>query len=99
LRLAFDAGALPPLPAGWVRDWLLVSDGWDKDGDKNTVAGQTVDPLPFHGMDDALYGTLEFPDSEAHRAYLREYQTRRGGPDEFRDVVRGSRPPGAGSRE
>ena len=50
IRLAFDGRSLPPLPAGWVRDWLLVLDGWDKDADKNTVAGQTVEPLPFHGM-------------------------------------------------
>ena len=55
--------ALPPLPAGWVRDYVLVLDGWDKDADKNTVAGQTVEPLPFHGMDDARYGELAFPDS------------------------------------
>src|SRR5207249_11273851 len=33
-RLAFDAPALPPLPAGWARDYVLVLDGWDKDADK-----------------------------------------------------------------
>ena len=89
VRLIFDASALPPPPDGWVRDWLFVSDGWDKDGDKNTVAGQTVEPLPFHGMDDARYGELAFPDSEAHREFVREYLTRPGGPDAFRDSVRG----------
>ncbi|HSB37379.1 MAG TPA: VCBS repeat-containing protein, partial [Thermoanaerobaculia bacterium] len=88
VRLVFDAAPLPELPAGWVRDWLFVSDGWDKDADKNTVAGQTVEPLPFHGMDDARYGELTFPESSAHRAFAALYQTRRGGPDEFRDAVR-----------
>jgi len=101
VRLTFDASALPPLPEGWVRDWLFVSDGWEKDADKNTVAGQTVEPLPFHGMDDARYGELAFPDSEAHRAFVREYLTRPGGPDAFRDAVRGSagsEPPAASGR-
>ena len=89
IRLAFDASRLPPLPDGWTRDWLFISDGWDKDADKNTVAGQTVEPLPFHGMDDARYGELVFPDTAAHREFVREYLTREGGPDEFRDAVKG----------
>ena len=88
IRLTFDASALPPVPEGWARDWLFVSDGWDKDGDKNTVAGQTVEPLPFHGMDDGRYGDVAFPDTEEHRAFVREWLTRRGGPEEFRDAVR-----------
>ncbi len=50
LWAAFDAGALPPLPDGWTRDWVLELDGWAKDGDPNTVTSQGVEPLPFHGM-------------------------------------------------
>ncbi|HKD18817.1 MAG TPA: FG-GAP-like repeat-containing protein [Thermoanaerobaculia bacterium] len=88
VRLRFDASALPPLTPGWVRDYLVVLDGWDKDADKNTVAGQTVEPLPFHGMDDARYGELAFPPSAAHDAFAATYLTRPGGPDEFRDAVR-----------
>ena len=91
VRLIFDASALPPVPDGWTREWLFISDGWEKDADENTVAGQTVEPLPFHGMDDARYGELEFPDSPAHREFVREYLTRPGGPDEFRDAVKESR--------
>jgi tetratricopeptide (TPR) repeat protein len=94
VRLTFGADPLPPLPRGWTRDYLVVLDGWDKDADKNTVAGQTVEPLPFHGMDDGRYGALAFPDAEspAHRAFVREYLTRAAGPDEFRDAVRGRNP-------
>jgi Tfp pilus assembly protein PilF len=88
VRLRFDASALPPVPAGWVRDYLIVLDGWDKDADKNTVASQTVEPLPFHGMDDARYGELAFPPSAAHDAFVASSLTRRGGPDEFRDALR-----------
>ena len=88
VRLLFDARGLPPVPEGWVRDWLVVLDGWDKDADKNTVTGQTVLPLPFHGMDDSRYGEQAFPESDAHRSFAREYLTRPGGPAEFVDAVR-----------
>ncbi len=89
VRLEFDAKALPPLPDGWVRDWLLVLDGWDKDADKNTVAGQTVEPLPFHGMDDSRYGEpIEPPDAKGMRRFRDRWLTRAGGPDAFRDAVR-----------
>lgn len=89
VRLEFDAEGLPPLPVGWQRDWLLDLDGWDKDGDKNTIAGQTVEPLPFHGQDDSRYGEPQaFPNEEARREFRRLYLTRRGGPEEFREAVR-----------
>jgi hypothetical protein len=90
VRLEFDASRLPPLPAGWTRDYVLVLDGWEKDADKNTVAGQTVEPLPFHGMDDTRYGSPEqkYPDDAAHRRFREDYLTRPGGPDEFRDALR-----------
>jgi hypothetical protein len=93
VRLEFDARDLPDLPPGWVRDYLVVLDGWEKDADKNTVAGQTVEPLPFHGMNDARYGdpSQAYPDDEAHRKFLAEYLTRRAGPEEFLDVLRKSR--------
>ena len=95
VRLAFDARGLPPPPDGWVRDWLVVFDGWDKDADKNTVAGQTVLPLPFHGMDDARYGQQAFPDSPAHRKFVEEYLTRHASPAEFLDAVRNPRTEGS----
>lgn len=93
VRLTFDASSLPPLPPGWVRDWLVVLDGWDKDADKNTVAGQTVEPLPFHGMDNARYGEQAFPESDEHRAFVRESLTRPGGPEAFRDALSGAPAP------
>jgi tetratricopeptide (TPR) repeat protein len=100
VRLRFDARALPPLPQGWVRDYVIVLDGWDKDADKNTVAGQTVAPFPFHGMDDARYGELAFPESDAHREFVRKYLTRRGGPEEFVDAMRdGGRQSAVGTRQ
>lgn len=40
-----------PVPAGWQRDFILHSVGWDKDADLNTLAGQSVGPLPFREME------------------------------------------------
>ena len=78
ITVEFDAARLPELKPGWVRDFILYSDGWDKDGDINTLTSQTVEPLPFHGMSAYPYPDDEhYPDSEAHRRYRLEYNTRR----------------------
>jgi len=46
LRLRF--GAAPPPARGLVRDFIMVGDGWVKDGDYNTSFSRTVLPLPTH---------------------------------------------------
>ncbi len=77
LVLEFDAGALPALPAGWRRDFLLFVDGWAKDGDANTAHSQTVGPLPYHGMPQYPYqAPHRFPDDGAHQLYREHYNTR-----------------------
>ena len=88
IRLEYDASTLPPLKPGWRRDWILISDGWDKDFDRNTVTGQSVEPWPFHGM-----SRYPYPDSESHPdpAFLREWLTRPTGPEAFRGALRESR--------
>ncbi len=78
ITVEFDAARLPALKPGWVRDFILYSDGWDKDGDINTLTSQTVEPLPFHGMSAYPYPDTEhYPDDEAHRRYQLKYNTRR----------------------
>ncbi|MBI5085609.1 MAG: CRTAC1 family protein, partial [Acidobacteria bacterium] len=77
LRLRFDAAALPPLPAGWTRDWLLKVDGWAKDRDSNTAFSQSVEPLPFHGMTAYPYPSGEhYPNSAELQQYRQQYNTR-----------------------
>jgi tetratricopeptide (TPR) repeat protein len=90
IRLEYDASGLPAVPPGWERDWLLVLDGWEKDGDENTVAGQTVEPLPFHGQDDSRYGQVG-KEPAALDELRRRWLTRREGPEKFRDWIRGQR--------
>jgi tetratricopeptide (TPR) repeat protein len=77
LRLAFPSAHLSALPSGWRRDFLLLVDGWAKDGDPNTAFSQSVEPLPFHGMSQYPFRKGEhFPDDQRHREYLRLYHTR-----------------------
>lgn len=80
LRLTFDASGLPGLPEGWARDFILYANGWVKDGDLNTNLSDTVEPLPFHGMSAYPYPDDEhYPDTAAHRRYLRQWNTRPAG--------------------
>jgi hypothetical protein len=89
VTLRFDATALPALPPGWQRSFLFYSDGWEKDADRNTLLGDTVEPLPFHGMSAYPYPASEsYPDDALHEEYRRRYNTRRIGPEAFRSFVR-----------
>jgi hypothetical protein len=79
MRLQFAEAA--PLPAGWRRDFVLIGDGWEKDGDYNTAFSQTVLPLPSH--DRPAYGartrSLELEDDpvyQRHRDDWQRYHTR-----------------------
>ncbi|KAA0254375.1 MAG: hypothetical protein EDX89_10280 [Acidobacteria bacterium] len=95
IRIEYDATALPPLPPGFRRDWVLVSDGWDKDFDKNTVTGESVEPWPFHGM-----SAYPPPEGERHPdpAFLQEWMTRPTGPEAFWKAVRDHRLGAGGGR-
>ena len=78
MTVEFDADKLPPLQDGWVRGFILYSDGWDKDGDINTLHSQTVEPLPFHGMSAYPYPEGEsYPNDPEHLRHQLEYNTRR----------------------
>jgi hypothetical protein len=77
IQLSFRTDDFPELPAGWSRTFLLYSNGWIKDADLNTLTGQTVEPMPYHGMSEYPPRAGErFPRDSAGRAYLEEYQTR-----------------------
>jgi tetratricopeptide (TPR) repeat protein len=87
IRLEFDANQLPPLPDGWVRDWIVVSDGWDKDFDKNTVTGTSIAPYPFHAMSAYPYPEGESLPTHAAKAHA-QWTTREVSPAAFMSQVR-----------
>src|SRR5207247_8544906 len=81
LSLKFTESSLPPRPAGSVREFFLYADGWDKDSDFHVVAGTQVEPLPFHGMHDQIYGREkrhQFPSDALHRKYNTRWVEGRG---------------------
>ncbi len=73
-EIALRFAAPPPPPPGWVRDFVFVSDGWEKDGNLNTGFSATVLPLPSH--DNPAYSrpptTLE--DDPVYRKHARDWQ-------------------------
>ncbi len=78
LLLSFDAADVPALGDGLVRDFFFHSVGWEKDADYHVRFGRTVEPLPFHGMDDQAYGLDR---SAARRAgWIEMYNRRWVGP-------------------
>ncbi|MCG8459874.1 MAG: FG-GAP-like repeat-containing protein, partial [Holophagales bacterium] len=77
LALEFDASSLEPPPAGWRRTLMLESHGWDKDADRNTGEGSTLEPLPFRAMSAYPFAAGEtYPDTPDHRRYRRDWLTR-----------------------
>jgi hypothetical protein len=67
---------LPPVPKGWVRDYIIVANCWFK-GDGLPYVPFTVDPLPFQAMTSFPYPSNEtYPQDAQHQAYLKMYNTR-----------------------
>jgi hypothetical protein len=91
LRLAFPEA--PAAAPGMIRDFVLVGDGWEKDGDYNTVASRTVLPLPTHRSKTYERATSERleddPVYQRHRAQFERYHTRYVSPEPARDALRG----------
>ncbi len=73
LRLKFTAQ--PPVQEGWIRDYIMVGDGWIKDGDYNSVFSKTVLPLPYHGMKDYTLAPRSLEDDPAYRLHPSDWQT------------------------
>lgn len=89
IRLRFAAP--PPPPAGYVRDFVLIGNGWIKDGDLNSGFSRTVLPLPTLDMTEYTRAPNRLEDEPAYRAFpddWRIYHTRYIAPDQFRNAMR-----------
>jgi len=87
VSLTYSVDQLPDVQPGWERDFVIYSVGWVKDGDLNTAYGQTVEPLPFHGMSAYPYSGNEHYPIEQNSEYLNRYNTRKVDSKKFVDAL------------
>jgi len=90
-EMVFRFPVPPPPPVGWTRDFVLIGDGWVKDGDYNTAFSKTVLPLPSH--DNSTYttppGRLEDdPVYRRHAGDWQTYHTRYVTPEQYAQALR-----------
>ncbi len=71
--------AKDPAPSDQVRDFVLIGDGWVKDGDYNTSFSRTLRPLPSHGdptYDEPPMRLKDDPVYQRHASDWVDYHTR-----------------------
>jgi hypothetical protein len=87
VTLRFSEDAVPDLPSGQRRSFLLKTNSYCKDMDLYTAHPDSVYPLPFHGMSGYPFGGDEgYPDTPQTRAYRKAYNTRHVGIPQFPEI-------------
>jgi hypothetical protein len=77
VAVGFDADATPPPPAGAIRTFLLLSEGYSKEMDLSSASPDQAWPLPFRGMTQYPYTWPEaYPATPERLEYVRRYNTR-----------------------
>lgn len=90
-ELSFRFAVPSAPPAGWVRDFVIVSDGWIKDGDYNSTWSKTVLPLPAHDIQDYTSMAARLEDDPVYRRHPEDWQryhTRYVTPLAFQNALR-----------
>jgi len=85
-ELVFEFQSAPELPGGWRRDFILVGDGWVKDGDFNTAFSPWVRPLPSHDHQDYAGPLVPLDQDPIYLKYQEDWrhQARQGGQKRIR---------------
>lgn len=73
-ELILEFTAIDEPPAGWQRDFILVGDGWVKDGDFNTAFSRTVQPLPIHASSEYLGPVVPLQQEPVFRQHADDWQ-------------------------
>jgi tetratricopeptide (TPR) repeat protein len=73
-ELRFLFAAPSPPPDGWLRDFVLIGDGWVKGGDFNTAFSKTVLPLPSHGNPNYTTPPGRLEDDPVYRRHAADWQ-------------------------
>jgi Tfp pilus assembly protein PilF len=85
----------PAPPAGWVRDYVVIGDGWIKDGDFNSTFSKTVLPLPYHAKQQYITRPGSLEDELPYRQHPEDWQnyhTRFMTPEVFQNALRSDPP-------
>jgi hypothetical protein len=65
----------PPAAPGMVRDFIVIGDGWVKDGDYNTSFSRTVLPLPTHAHGTYEQAPTTLEDDPVYRQHADDFAT------------------------
>jgi len=85
----------PPPPKGWVRDFVIMGDGWIKDGDYNSTFSKTVLPLPYHAKQEYTSPPTILEEEEVYKRFpedWQKYHTRYITPEVFRSALKSRKP-------
>lgn len=74
-ELALQFAEVAPPQDGWVRDFVLIGDGWVKDGDYNTTYSTTVRPLPTHNEPNYDHMPDRLGDEPVYKLHPGDWQT------------------------
>lgn len=72
LRLRFAEQPAPP--AGWARDYVLIGNGWIKDGDYNSEFSKTVLPLPSRDQEYYTTPPTRLEDDPVYRRHPQDWE-------------------------
>ncbi len=92
-ELVLKFPALPPPASGMKRDFVIIGNGWIKDGDLNSVFSKTVLPLPTRVTNDYTRTPTRLEDDpvfQKHRSDWERFHTRYVTPQRFRKSLRTS---------
>jgi tetratricopeptide (TPR) repeat protein len=90
-ELSLHFAEQPAPPAGWVRDFVIIGDGWIKDGDYNSTFSKTVLPLPYHAKNEYTTRPGRLEDEWVYRQHpddWKNYHTRYVTPQVFKNALR-----------
>ena len=90
-EMTFRFTAQPPPPSGWVRDYIIIGDGWIKDGDYNSTFSKTVLPLPYHAQQEYTTPPGPLEDEWTYKQHpedWQKYHTRYVTPGVFKNALR-----------
>jgi Tfp pilus assembly protein PilF len=82
---------IPPVKQGFKRDFVLIGNGWIKEGDYNNVFSKTVLPLPTRANNDYSRRPTVLEDDPVYRKNKADwvrFHTRYVAPDSFRNAMR-----------